>query len=327
MERPVAVLATGGTIAMAAGGAAGPGAVPALDAEALVAAVPALAGRGLRARSVAAKPGAHLTAADALAIARDAAAEADAGSGVVVTGGTDTLEELAVLCGLVCAAEAPVVLTGAIRPATEPGADGPANLLDAVAVAAAPAAAGLGAVVVFAGEIHAAALVRKADSTSPAAFASPGAGPLGRVAEGRVRLALRPEGRRPVLDVRDLGARVDVVATALGDDGALLRAAVADGADGVVLVALGAGHVGPRALRALREATGRVPVVAALRPERGAFLGATYGFEGSERDVRAAGAIPCGALSPQAARMTLLAGLGAGLDDAGLRALFAPHDP
>jgi L-asparaginase len=327
MERPLVVLAAGGTIAMAAGGPAGDAAVPALDAAALVAAVPSLAGRAVRARSVAGKPGAHLTAADALGVAREAAAEAAAGAGVVVTTGTDTLEELAVLCDLVSGAAAPIVLTGAIRPSTEPGADGPANLLDAAAVAAAPAAAGLGAVVVFGGEVHAAALVRKADSTSPAAFASPGAGPLGRVAGGRVRLALRPARPRPALDVRDLGARVDVVATALGDDGAPLRAAVADGADGVVLVALGAGHVGPGALRALREAAARVPVVAALRPQRGAFLHGTYGFEGSERDVRASGAIPCGALSSQAARMTLMAGLGAGLDAGGLRDLFAPHDP
>ena len=335
MEREVTVLAAGGTIAMVGGpvppDGARAGAVPALDADALVAAVPALAGRALRARSVAALPGPQLTLGDALAVARAAADEARTGRGVVVTHGTDTLEETATLCALLHDAEAPVVLTGAIRPASAVGADGPANLQDAVTVAAAPAAAGLGTLVVFAGEVHAGRLARKVDSAGPATFGSPGAGALGRVVDARLRLALRPAPAAPVpaavRGVRALDARVDVVATGLGDDGALLTAAVADGADGVVLVALGGGHVPPPVLARLREAAARVPVVAAVRPERGAFLDGTYGFVGAERDVRATGAIACGGRSPAAARMTLVAGLAAGLGDEDLRALFTPDDP
>ena len=129
--------------------------------------------------------------------------------------------------------------------------------------------------------------------------------------EGRVAIALRPARRRPALDVRRLDLRVPVVATALGDDGSLLEAAAADGVDGLVLVALGGGHVGPPVLEALRIAAARVPVVVALRPSRGAFLASTYGFEGAEGDIRATGAIPAGPLSPQAARMQLLACIGA----------------
>src|SRR3954451_5093475 len=138
--RPVTVLSTGGTIAMA-----GPRARPALDAEELVAAVPALARvAGLRARSLLDLPGAHLGAADALAIARAAVEETRAGRGVVITHGTDTLEETAVLCDIVHARAEPIVLTGAIRPSTAPGADGPANLADAVAAAGAAELAGIG---------------------------------------------------------------------------------------------------------------------------------------------------------------------------------------
>jgi L-asparaginase len=247
---------------------------------------------------------------------------------VVITHGTDTLEETAALCDLLHDADTPIVLTGAIRPADAPGADGPANLLDAVAVAGAPEAAGLGAVVVFGGEIHAARLARKVDSVSPSAFGSPGFGPLGRVVDGRVRIALRPAVRRArALDVAALGARVDIVATALGDEGALLDAAVASGAQAIVLVAFGGGHLAPAVLTRLREAARRVPVVVSVRPERGAFLSGAYGFAGAERDVRESGAIPCGARSPQAARMTLLAGLGAGLHGDALRDLFAADDP
>jgi L-asparaginase len=321
VRRAVRIISTGGTIAMA-----GERAVPALDAQALVAAVPALAAvERLEAESLRNLPGAHVTSADALAIALAAARAGDAGAGVVVTHGTDTLEETAFLCDVLYGAGPPIVFTGAIRPASASGADGPANLSDAVAVAQAPDAEGLGVVVVFAGQIHAARTVRKVDSTAPEAFGSPRSGPIGRVHEGRVAVELRPPRRPPVVPSR-LDAFVPIVPTWQGDDGALLRAAIAAGARGVVLVALGAGHVGPAVLAELRAAAAALPVVVTTRPERGAVLRATYGFEGSEADVRGAGAIAAGELSPQAARMKLLACLGAERDLAGIREAFAPDD-
>jgi L-asparaginase len=309
--RPVTLLAVGGTIAMAADRQSA--ATPALDAAALVAA------SGLEvasARSLLAKPSVHLSLGDALAVARDAVGEASAGTGVVLTTGTDTLEELAVLVDALNGAEAPVVLTGAIRPASAAGADGPANLVDAVAVAGgAPA----GTYVVFAGEVHAAREVRKTDSTSPCAFSSPRTGPLGFVAEGHLDLRhLAP--RQEPLAVERLDFDVPVVGTWLGDDGRLLRAALDLRPDALVLVALGAGHVPPPVLAALREAS--CPVAVAVRPERGQLLHATYGFEGAEGDVRATGAIPAATLSPQGARMLLLAALGAGLRGAELARAF-----
>jgi len=320
VERPVCVLSAGGTIAMV-----GDRAVPALDGAALVAAVPELRDvAGLEARSVRNLPGPHVGLEDARAIACAALAAAAEGFGVVVTHGTDTLEETAFLCDLMYARAEPIVFTGAIRPASAPGADGSANLLDAVAVAASEAAAGLGVVCVFAGEVHAARGVRKTASAAPDAFGSPLGGPIGRVADGRVTIHARPD-RRAALVVPRLDARVPIVPTALGDDGALLRIAAAD-ADGVVFVALGAGHVPVPVLAELRAAAAVVPVVVTCRPERSVLLRHTYGFEGSEGDVRGSGAIPAGALSPQAARVKLLAALGAGLDREALAALFAVDD-
>jgi L-asparaginase len=322
--RPITVLAAGGTIAMA-GATAGP-AQPALDAEALVDAVPELAAVAeLEARTVDMRPSVQLTARAALAIARAATTEADAGRAVVVTHGTDTLEEVALLCDLLYAGDAPIVFTGAMRPASAPGADGPANLLDAVTVASAPEADALGVLVAFAGRIHAARAVRKVDSTAPDAFASPRLGPVGRVQEGRARISRRLE-RFPPVPVASLDATVHVVPAGLGTDGTLVDAAVEAGADGLVVVLLGAGHTPPEFLAAVRRAAARVPVVATVRPERGSILRSTYAFEGAETDLRATPAICAGALSPAAARIKLMACLGAGYTRVATAGAFATDD-
>jgi L-asparaginase len=320
LVRPVVVLGAGGTISMR-----GERATPALDAHALIDSVPALAAvPRLSAETVLRLPGAHISLGDALALGRRAAALAGAGSGVVLTTGTDTLEELAVLCGLLHNGEAPIVLTGANRPASAAGADGPANLLDAIILARAPAAAGLGVVVAFGGEVHAATTVRKIDSTGPVAFGSPTAGPLGRIVEGRVWLHATP--RRPApLEVERLDHRVATVTTGLGDDGAVLRHAAAT-CDGVVLVALGAGHLSPTVLHELCAAADRLPMLITCRPDRSSMLFSTYGFEGAERDLRASGAVCVPFLSPAAARIALLCALGAGLNRGGMAEIFAPFD-
>jgi L-asparaginase len=174
--------------------------------------------------------------------------------------------------------------------------------------------------VCFAGELHAARAVRKVSSISPAAFSSPLTGPVGSVAEGRVLVYTCPSRPKPLALPDDLGARVPIVPTFLGDDGAGLRAALRGGADAIVFVALGAGHVAPPVLRALRAAAAAVPVAVTLRPERGRLLRETYGFEGAEGDLRASGALAAGSLSAPAARMILLAGLGAGASHHALQA-------
>lgn len=318
--RPVRLLAAGGTISMK-----GERAVPALDAQDLIEAVPPLAEvPQLEAETVLAVPGPHLTLEQALVLARRAVDAAAEGEGVVITTGTDTMEEVAVLCALLHAGGLPVAVTGANRPATAPGADGPANLLDAVAVAGSPATEGLGAVVVFGGEIHDAMTVTKVDSTGPAAFGSPVAGPLGRVVERRVWLHARPERPAP-LSVETLAHRVEIISPGMGDDGALLRHAAAS-AEGVVLVALGAGHLSPPLLAALRDAAARIPVVVTCRPARSSMLVETYGFEGAEGDLRASGALCAPFLSPAAARIALLCCLGAGLDRAGMAEVLGPWD-
>jgi L-asparaginase len=317
--RPVRVLAAGGTIAMR-----GERAVPALDASELVEQLPQVAGFHLDAETVLSLPSTYLSLADALDLARRAGQAADGGEGVVLTTGTDTMEEVAMVCALTYGGEAPIVITGANRPGSAPGADGPANLLDAIILARAPASAGLGVVVAFGGEVHAATTVRKIDSTGPVAFGSPSAGPLGRIVEGRVWLHATP--RRPTpMPVQRLAHRVATVTTGIGDDGAILAHA-ARSHDGVVLVALGAGHLSQPVLHELRAATAQIPVLITCRPDRSSMLFSTYGFEGAERDLRASGAICVPFLSPAAARVALLCALGADLDRAGMQDALAPFD-
>jgi L-asparaginase len=321
LTRPVRLLAAGGTIAMT-----GERAVPALDAGQLINALPELGQvRQLEAENVLSLPGPQIGLDDALVLARRARAAARDGEGVVITTGTDTLEELAFLAAMVHDSDAPIVLTGANRPASRPGADGPANLLDAVAVAGAERAGGLGTLVVFGGEIHAATSARKIDSTGPAAFGSPAAGPLGRVVEGHIWLHARPVGLITPLDPETIAHRVEILTASLGDDGAQLASA-ADRADGLVVVAFGAGHLPPGMLRELRRAAVTKPVLITCRPERSSMLFSTYGFEGSEPDLRDSGAVCVPFLSAPPARMALLCCLGAGLDRDGTAAVLSPFD-
>src|SRR3954447_8397044 len=200
----VRVLAAGGTIAMTGEG----GAQLALDAADLVAAVSGLqVGDGIESETVVNLPSAHLTLGDQLTICRAARDAAREGLGVVVTHGTDTLEETAMLCDFTHASDPPIVFTGAIRAASAPGADGPANLADAISVARSDEAAGMGVLVVFGGEIHHARCARKTDTTSLTAFSSPQTGLLGRVTEGHASFWSRVPRNEP-LDPQALDRRV-----------------------------------------------------------------------------------------------------------------------
>jgi L-asparaginase len=339
----IVLFTLGGTIASTAAGttAAGTtadGVIPQLAGADLLASVPGLdrAGADLRVRDFRQTASSSLTIADVVDLVRAIRAEVAAGAaGVVVSQGTDTIEETAFLADLLYAGDVPVVFTGAMRNPTLAGPDGPANLRAAVTVATSPDARGLGCVVVFSDEIHAARFVRKAHTTSVGAFVSPLAGPLGIVAEDRVVLLTRPPRWPALPDPRPdplpgpspgplpgPPVRIGLVTMVLGDDGTLLEAA-ADRFSGLVVAGFGGGHVPAPLADVLDETAQRIPVVLASRTGAGMVLANTYAYPGSELDLRPRGLIGAGFLDPIKARLLLHVLLAGGADRAGIAAAFA----
>ncbi|MGZ4499973.1 MAG: asparaginase [Nocardioidaceae bacterium] len=321
----VALYALGGTISMAGGDG---GVVTRLTGSDIVAAVQGLPEHvEVRVQDARAVPSASLSFADLMdVVAAASAAVADGAAGVVLTQGTDSLEETAFLVDLLWPHDAPFVLTGAMRNPTLAGADGPANVLAAVLVAADPAARGRGALVVMNDEVHAARHVRKVHSASTAAFASPDLGALGRVVEGEPRFqAVLP--RVPALEVSrdEVGqTRIGLHTVCLDDDGALLRAAVG-ACDGLVVAAMGVGHVPAALVEVLTVLAASVPVVLGSRTGAGPVFARTYGAPGSERDLLGRGLVGGGALHPLKARVLLRLLVAAGVDRDGIAAAFAVY--
>lgn len=324
MRPRVVVLFSGGTISMTFDATAG-GAVPTLDGAAILARTP-----GVEAIADVVPidwgrvPASHLSMAQVLdqaARLREALADPTM-AGAVVVQGTDAIEETAMAFDLLVPGRQPVVVTGAMRNAGEDGYDGPQNVRDALRCAAAPEARDIGAVVVMAGQVLPADDVVKVDSTAYAAFACPNDGPLGHVTDAGLRLTRR-RLRRPALPQLPSSAEpVEVVAVHMGSDGALVRAAVAGGARGVVIAAVGSGNTPPDVLAAALEAMAAgIPVVLASRTLTGGTR-ATYGFPGGGATWARAGVILAGTMSAPKARVALGLALGAGLDAPALRVLF-----
>lgn len=287
----IVIVSTGGTIASTPD--EGDDASPELTGTELLAAVPEIdAVADLRTHEFSNVPSAHFTV-EQMAELSDLMVELDTESaveGVVVTQGTDVLEESAYFVDLCYTGSTPVVFTGAMRPPSAPSSDGPANLLASVRTAAADAARGRGVLVVFNDRVHAAREVTKTNSMNLDTFRSPEFGPLATVDEDRLMWRRRaespdphldPDWRRLTNDVLSIYTTADMPHPYRGDP---------DTTAAVCLAATGAGHIPPRLidwLETLRDV--RIPIVVTTRCQEGRLARSTYGFEGSEATLQRLG--------------------------------------
>lgn len=320
----VQIITTGGTIASRVDPATG-AVLPVVRPDELVAQVPALANVAeLRIAEFSLVSSWDMTPVMMASLARkvrEMLADPTV-SGVVVTHGTDTMEETAFALDILLEEAAPVVITGAMRNPSLTGPDGPRNLLAAVRVASDPRARGLGALLVLNDEIHAARHVTKSHTTALDTFVSRGFGPLGVVDDEGVWFRGRPV-RLSRLPLAGPEEAVYLIKSAAGMDDLFLRAALDCGAKGVVIEGSGAGHVlgsWQPTIEALIERG--VPVVLVSRCGGGRVVGA-YGGRGGGKTLRSIGVIPGGDLSGPKARIALMFALGAGLSLEEIRAYFA----
>jgi len=309
------LLFTGGTISMRQSATAG-GAVPALDGAALVALAPGLASVGpLTVEDWGRFPASHM-GLDRIWALRNRIAEimaAGTAKGIVVTHGTDTLEETAYLLARTLPPAVPVVVTGAMRTSEEEEWDGRRNLVDSARAAGAPESRGRGTMVVLHGTVLSGLEAVKTDAGEVDTFRAPRAAPLGVIAGGVVRYAIGGRPAAPLPRFPDaLDARIALVSAVVGDRGTLVDAA-RETHDGLVLVAFGRGNMPPAlAAAAQRWIDAGKPVVLATRCFTGEVL-PIYAFEGGGARLLQAGAIAAGPRAPSQAWMELVASHSAGL--------------
>ncbi len=323
MKPRIAIFFTGGTISMRVDPRSG-GAIPALSGEEIIAQVPGLeAIADFEIINFACLPGPHMTPRKMLELAH--AVEAAIGRpdvvGVVVTHGTDTLEETAYLLDLLLKTEKPVVFVGAMRNSSELSWDGPGNLHSAVRVATDSLTRGLGVLVVMGDHLIAASEATKTHTEAVDTFQGRDFGPLGMVDKDRIIVSRSLTHREHIFTTR-LEERIDIIKLAAGADGRFINFAVDEGARGLVVEGLGRGNVPVATLAAIERGIGAgLPVVITSRCPRGRVLD-TYAYEGAGRQLKHLGAILGGMVPSHKARIKLMVALGAGWTVEQVRASF-----
>jgi L-asparaginase len=318
--KKIAVLSLGGTISMTE--ASTGGIVPTISGEELVKRfgvndadleVVAISFRQLAS--------AQLSPADLVdAAARIHELAASGVAGVVVTQGTDTIEETAFALDLLGPKGLPIVVTGAMRHPDAPGSDGAANFRDAIMMASSANAAGIGTTVVMDGEIHAARFVTKGNTMTVRAFRSAPAGQIGWIKEGSVDLVLRPAPELPHVSLPTATLPgVAILRASLGDDGRLADKLGELGYVGAIVEGMGGGHTPPPMAERLARLAREMPVIISTRVVGSHVLRRTYGFVGSEIDLQRRGLLLGGWLTTGKLHLLLSFLLAGGADQTRIR--------
>lgn len=316
----IVVITTGGTIAMRKEKESG---VKLKDPEELKETIPLLSQyANVEMKHLFNKPSPHITLHDMYTLAKTIQSHLDQGAdGIVVTHGTDTLEETAYFLDLTIDTNKPIIVTGAMRSLNELGADGPYNLVNAVRVAVHPKAAQTGTLVVFNDEIHTAKMVTKTHTNNISTFQSPSVGPIGQITKKHILFHQMPV-REPKLPLLPPRAHVILLKAVAGMDDTFIRFATKVPVDGIVIEAFGQGNLPPAMLPGIKEAIRKnIPIVLVSRCFHG-LVQDTYAYEGGGKHLKEMGIIFSNGISGPKARIKLTLALSITKNPAELRKYF-----
>lgn len=321
--KKVAIVFNGGTITMKVDPRIH-AAVPSLSAEEIMTMVTGIEQFAkIECHTFSNLPGPHVTPEIMLKLSRyiDELLIRDDIAGVVVTHGTDTLEETAYFLDLTLNSKKPVVVTGSMRNSSELGYDGPANLSASICTAISKEAENRGVLVVLNGEINCASEVTKSNTMSLDTFKSPEFGPIG-IVDNNEAIFYRGRVNRQHIDIDKLETRVGLIKCAAGMDSKLIDFCVDQGARGIVIEAMGRGNIPPDMVEGVKRAIDKnVAVVLVSRCYEGRVYG-TYGYPGGGNGLQNMGVIFGEHMPGQKARIKLMLALSKTSDTDTIRSIF-----
>ena len=313
--KKIAIIFNGGTISMKIDEKI-KAAVPSLSAEEIMSMIPGVEEYAeIEAYTFSSMPSPHMTLETMLKLSKFTTelVEREDIDGVVITHGTDTLEETADLLDLTVRTKKPVVVTGAMRSGSELGYDGPFNLATSICTAISDEAVGRGVLVCFNGELNSASEVTKANSMALNAFRTPNFGPIGIVDNDNV-IFYRDANYSEKYDVSEIKKQVALIKCVVDMDSSYIDYLIEKGCGGIVIEALGRGNVPPKMVDGIKKATElNIPVVVVSRCFEGRVF-ESYGYEGGGKQLKDLGVIFGDTLPGQKARIKLILAINSGMN-------------
>ena len=313
--KKIAIIFNGGTISMKIDEKI-KAAVPSLSAEEIMSMIPGVEEYAeIEAYTFSSMPSPHMTLETMLKLSKFTTelVERDDIDGVVITHGTDTLEETAYLLDLTVKTKKPVVVTGAMRSGSELGYDGPFNLATSICTAISDEAVGRGVLVCFNGELNSASEVTKANSMALNAFRTPNFGPIGIVDNDNV-IFYRDANHLEKYDVSEIKKQVALIKCVVDMDSSYIDYLIEKGYGGIVIEALGRGNVPPKMVEGIKKAIElEIPVVVVSRCFEGRVF-ESYGYEGGGKQLKNLGVIFGDTLPGQKARIKLILAINSGMN-------------
>ena len=313
--KKIAIIFNGGTISMKIDEKI-KAAVPSLSADEIMSMIPGVEDYAeIEAYTFSSMPSPHMTLETMLKLSKFTTelVERDEIDGVVITHGTDTLEETAYLLDLTVKTKKPVVVTGAMRSGSELGYDGPFNLATSICTAISDEAVGRGVLVCFNGELNSASEVTKANSMALNAFRTPNFGPIGIVDNDNV-IFYRDANHLEKYDVSEIKKQVALIKCVVDMDSSYIDYLIEKGCGGIVIEALGRGNVPPKMVEGIKKAIElEIPVVVVSRCFEGRVF-ESYGYEGGGKQLKDLGVIFGDTLPGQKARIKLILAINSGMN-------------